>query len=448
MKKIYFAILVLAGISNVANAQQSMKYRRSSLTNVLIENEGLGKSRDMVVKAYEANPFPDKYNNHDIKDKKFNVSKMTVTDSDMMLSGFLKDTLSTPKDILGATFKLKTLRYLKADSSVAVVVPSQREMFQIRLDKYIREKDVAKQLVSTWFNRTPDGNMNWDLIKERGMYSASASDMETAQMVGDMSNFLFDFDLIGNTFVVFNDMEFYENEPVARLLRDEAKIAAMKKLAGMPAPVVAKTMAAIDTLYVKTKEGYTVKCNTYLYQLDWNEDVANKYKQYFFNDNVDKVKAWDTTSIIKLKFVGKTVSGSIVTFKIGEKRTEEQIITLQVQRTIDNALAKLQKENIVFRPVTQISSVGPLTAKVGLKEGIEAKQSFDVLQLETDSKGIPKWVTIGKVKVDKKAPVWDNRMGAEPALDEQGQPIPVLEFTTFSGGKKVDPSMHFLRSSK
>jgi hypothetical protein len=449
MKKITITgLAILLGVTNLVAQTNEVKYRRSSMTMVLIEDEDLGSYKDQVVNAYEANPFPDKYNEHTVDDKKFNVTEMSLTDEDLVMSGFLTDTLKTPVSIMKATSKMKTLRYITDDKSVAIVLPNKAEEIQARVDKYIREKGIGKQMVSTWFNRKEDGSMNWDLIKKRGLYSASAEDLEDSKTQADPTNFLFDFDLIGNSFVVFNKMNFYENEPVAAKVRDAAKAELVVSMAGKPQLIVDKANQQIDKVYDKMKEGYTVKCNTYLYQLNWDEDVATKYKNYFFNSNIDPVVAWDTTSLIKMNFVGKTISSSVVTFKLGETRTEEEIINLQIQRTMDNALTKLQKKYVVFRPVAAITGVNPVVARIGLKEGLEPGTNFEILESYKDELGLPKWKSIGKVSVDKKKEIWDNRKGAVAKLDENGVAIPTEEYTTFKGGAKAQPGMHFIRQVK
>ena len=105
----------------------------------------------------------------------------------------------------------------------------------------------------------------------------------------------------------------------------------------------------------------------------------------------------------------------------------------------------------MFRPVSPVTTTGPVTARIGKKEGIEPGQTFDVLESRKDQKtGAYKYESIGTVKVSKKAPIWDNRIGSkdEPELDEAGNPIVTPEFTTFDGGKNVQPGMHFLRLKK
>lgn len=425
---------LLLGLTFTSIAQPNdVKYRRSNLTMVLIEDDDLGKDKDLVIKAYNSNPFPDKYNQHEIADKSFNTNQLKLTVKDYINAGFYKDTLKTPLDFLKAAKKpLNKPRFLNNEKTIAVLEPSEEELTNIYVNKYIEEKKIAKQVVATWFNRSKDGKlMDWSLLKERALYSATASEKSDDTEQALIDKLIKDVDVVGNSFVVFNKMKFYENEPVARMIRDAAKNEIMKQMAGKPEIIVKNAIAAIDKTYDLTKEGYTVQCNTYLYQLDWSELTAKKTQDYFFNNNlIDKrSQIWDTTNLYKMKFVGKTISGSIV---VGGKKSIQEIIDLQVKRTMDNAMAKLQKEYVVFRPVSPIASVNPITAQIGTKEGLEPGQKYEILTAKYDEFGIPKWVRKGKIKVDKKFPVWDNLPGAEQK-DAQGNPLPAA--STFKGGK-------------
>lgn len=448
-----FAFLFLFNSFISSQGSSPNEYRRSSLSFILIENADLGKSRDLVINAYNNNPFPAQFNNHALKDSKFSDEQVQLTNDDFYKSGWYNDTLASVAQLFKALKKYpgNPIRYVNADSTKAVVDPTEDQLTLLKLNKFINEKNLAKQIVAKWFNRDEKtGKMNWDLIKERGMYSASAEKLDQAKTVADPTTFLQDFELIGNTYTVFNKMKFYPNEPYAALVRDKAKLEALKKFGKGPEKLLKKTLAIADTIYEKTKVGYTVACYSYLYQLDWNEDISAKTKQYLFNDNFDSKVAFDTTTIFKLKYVGKTAAQSVVTFKLGETRTEAEIIDLQVRRTIDNAMAKLQKNYVQFRPVSPISSNEPITARIGLKEGVEDKQTFDILEMSFNKLGMPEWKSIGKCSVDGKiSPIWDNTQGAEPQLDADGKPIPTKEFTTFKGGgSKVQPGLHFVRFKK
>ena len=265
---------------------------------VLVEDEDLGKSKDMVIKSYYSNPFPDRYNEHSIKDKVFRPSELKLNEEDFKSAGFYKDTLKSLKDVFAAKAKkpLNPLRYLNNDSSLSVIEPTKEEILKIYLDKYIRDKKLPKQVVSTWFNRQDDGKMDWSVIKERGKYSASADKIDAAKSAALESDFLMDWDLISNTYTIFNKMEFYENEPVARFIRDAAIAEATRKLAGKPAFLLEKSIEGLNKIYDRTKEGYTVKCNSYLYQLEWDDKIAEKAKSCLFNNQVDSKMAWDTTN--------------------------------------------------------------------------------------------------------------------------------------------------------
>ena len=55
---------------------------------------------------------------------------------------------------------------------------------------------------------------------------------------------------------------------------------------------------------------------------------------------------------------------------------------------------------------------------------------------------------MGKLKVDKKSPVWDNTYGAEAPVDEDGNPIAVNEYSLLKGGSKYQPGLHYIRLIK
>jgi len=453
MKKQLLTLALIIGASSAINAQEkqteeealdSIKYVRSSLTMVLIENDDLGKDKDLVINSYLSNAFPDKYNEHKISDKVFDPKKMTLETKDYLNAGFYVDTLKSPKDFLMANRKpFNPIRYVVADSSRAVQEPSKEEITNIYIQKYIIEKKLANQIASTWFNRKPDGSVDLELVNKLTQLSLQEKEKDeakTGSLGKDLPIDSATIKAIRNTYTVFNRLNFFANEPAARIVRDLAKEEAVKNIK-IPA-ALEKVNKGLDAVYEKTKEGYTVVCNSYLYQFVYNKDIADKSNKYFFGNAVDRLKAWDTTNLFKMNFVGKTKTVSIVTFKIGEKRTEAEIIELQVKRTMDKALAKLQKEYVQFRTLSKVSSGDPVTSAIGLKEGLEHGQTFEVLSREKNI-----WKSIGKVTVDKKHPIWDNTQGAEAEVDENEASKPVNQYSTFKGGKDVK-KQHFIRLIK
>ena len=464
MKKNLLLTFFIVGYFTSCFAQEEQKeltYRRSSLTLVIADSEEL-PSRRQIMNSWNSFRFPDKYNKHDIGINSINVGMIALSDKELLDAGYLKDTLKNSLQLLKAQYK--NVKYLNYDKSIAVVLPSDEELFKLKIDKYIKDNKIAKKIVATWYNRTPNGKMDWELIKKRGRNSASKKilDDSKSDLLGGEKK-LRDWKLISNTYIVFYNMNFFPMERLARLQKDiDDKIGLKSIVDGLFNSVlsesVKKQKIEFDSIrYEKSKEGYFVNCTAYLYQLDWNDDTLKKFHDTFFNLQVDeasKTKAWNESSF-KLNFVGDITSRSLVTSKFGEsylvKRTEEQIIDLQMKRTMDNSLAKLQKEYVQFRPVTPIHSAEPITAQIGLKEGLEPGQTFEILMSDFDEFGVPTYKQIGKVKVDKELPIWDNREGAalEPELDKGGNPIVTPEFTTFKGGTdKAEPNFNFIRLLK
>lgn len=147
-----------------------------------------------------------------------------------------------------------------------------------------------------------------------------------------------------------------------------------------------------------------------------------------------------------MEYVSVQYNQSLVTFKAGETRTQEQIIDLALVRNIDNAFAELQKDNDVFKTKSPIYSIAPITAKIGMKEGLEGGETFELLELTYNAKtGITSYKSLGKLKADSNL-IWDNRYNADEKtaqyLDKNGAPLTSgLEGTKFSDSEKVQIGM-------
>jgi hypothetical protein len=245
-------------------------------------------------------------------------------------------------------------------------------------------------------------------------------------------------ELIRNTFLTFTKLEFIENEPAAALLRDKSKASINKTLEGKPKFLIDKALQVADATYEKTKEGYSLWSKTWLYRLNWNDSIAT----VFYNDLWSNPAAFDNCNLFSLEFVGVQYNQSLVTFKLGEKRTQEQVIDLALVRNVDNAFAELQKDNDVFKPKVPVLTIDPVTAQIGMKEGLTGGESFDVLEMTLNQKtGLTEYKKVGSATVDKKI-IWDNRYNAgeqaEQALDSNGNPITA---TPFKGSKNIQPGM-------
>jgi len=401
MKKLIFITLSAVLCSSMLFAQENQKdmkdtkYRRSSLHTILIESSNFPK-KDQVISAYYGAPFPDKYDNHNIGAKSFNPTKYSTD-----------------------TIESKTPEII---------------------EKYFKDEQIAKKLVAKWFNRQADGNFDYNLIGERGAFNASFLDVKTAAASSDGKSLLSTagFELINNTFVVVSSMKFVENEPIARGIRDAAILAAQKS----PGLVRMGIEKAAEIAYNKGKEGYSVW--TTLYKLKWTPEVEAVFYQDMYGDKEDKKMtparkaAFDkNTDLFQMEFVGSQKATTLVTFSLKEKRTEDQIINLSVTRNIDKVFAKLQKNYDVFKPKVPLYTGEPITAKIGLKEGLEDGDKFEVLEAVMDQKtGKIEYKSIGTIKVDGDK-IWDNRFNLGDEAPVEG----AVDRTTFKGGKKFYPGL-------
>lgn len=414
------------------NSQESLhKYRRSSLHTILMESDYF-PMKDTVIRAYYNAPFPDKYNDHTIDVKSFNPKNYLITNEEREAAGIKLKSLQA-----------KSQEYRDENPENNGDHASYDDTLIIR--KFFNDKKVANKIVAKWFNRQEDGSFNIDLIAERGLFDASFLDTRTAMASSEGISLLktAGLDLIYNTFVVVSKMFFISNEYAAALIRETAKLAAKE----IKNPLLQQAaITAADITYNKTKEGYSVWTTSYLYQLDWSDSV-----QYVFYTNLymdaagidsQKKEEFDKTDLFRLKYVGRERARSLVTFSLKSKRTEEQIVSLSTIRNIDAVYAKLQRSYDQFMPRTPLYTGYPITAKIGMKEGLEGGEKFEVFEQVMDPKtGVIEYKSKGRIEVDKKL-IWDNRysLGAEdPDNDEKNKES--IDRTTFKGGKNYYPGL-------
>lgn len=163
--------------------------------------------------------------------------------------------------------------------------------------------------------------------------------------------------------------------------------------------------------------GFVVRINSYLYQLEWNDSIANVfYNDYYTTGDSARVAAFlANDSTFNMKFVGKyeqyTDKGTMYSLKSQE---EQMLVTCT--RTLDKNIVNLQKQYPVFQVKTPIAEVvlnekgKPVgyNAYIGTKEGISPKTKFAVLERCMNEEGVTYYKKVGEVKPDKNK-IWDNR---------------------------------------
>ena len=170
-------------------------------------------------------------------------------------------------------------------------------------------------------------------------------------------------------------------------------------------------------------KGYFITTTSYLFQLDWNEEIMNDFYDKYWDAKDTKAFHNDTT--YQLKYVGKTSNFAPATLKFTVKGDEMglKLISRATARATDASIAKLQKKYEVFKTlsVLNVSDDGStMYAYIGKKEGIKKGDKFEVLEQIADEDGNITYKKIGTVKVAK-GMIWDNRAGAGEKLEGEAE---------------------------
>ncbi len=397
MKKYTLLLLLLGTFFGVYAQEKKVEstYRRSSLHTLMVHDE-TRQYNEVILEAFENAQLPEKFNNH-------TVSGRTI------LKNYDE---SLPKA------ELKKAR-------------------QEAVTSHLSTNAIAKAIVAKWFNQSEQGGFNMELISERGSYNATEMDVKVAKSSERGLALLADAgeELIKNTFVVVNDFKYISKEKVAGEAKKTMKLASKFGAIGSGSTVLAGK--ALDVV----GKGYVIKTTSQLYKLVWDEETAAIfYNDYWTDDthfDMAKKEAFEASNIFKLELIGTEIAWADLQSSSLTKKSEEQLIQTATVKAVDAVIAKLQRKYEVFRTKTPLLSGDPLTAKIGLKEGLEAGDKYEVLEQEINKEGKTVYRRKGVIRVMKKK-IWDNRYGA---AEEQEVANEVKPYTEFKGGKNYYSGM-------
>ena len=394
MKTRYILLSLALALSVTSNAQApESNYRRSSIYSLLV-NHTEQKFANEIREAFMQIPVPDKFNDHNLSVKVLNMDKK--------LAG------------------------------------ANKERENPVITQFLDDNRVASRLVGRWFNRDYfTGQCDMELVKERGLYNATEFDKQLAARSARGMAMLQDAgeELIGNTFVIVNDIRYVDKEQRSKTIGGILRVAG--GLAGAFAGVNVSNLVDNVSDMVESVKGFKVKINTFLYRLDWNEEQATLFyqEQYAAQPDAKKCANFDKArDSYHLTYVGKVESSGGNTSFLGINENEPLVMVRKAcQRAIDENVVDLQREYEEFRTKSPLVSVEPLTAYVGMKEGVTAKSRFEVLELVELENGKHKYNRVGVIEPINNL-IWDNRFMAV----EEGAAGATLGYTTFrkvSGGE-------------
>lgn len=391
------ALLATLGL-RAQTAGETSGYRRSSIYSLLINHEEQ-KYADEISTAFVAIPVPDRFNDH-------NLSVKVVT---------------LDKKLKGA----------KSDDENAAIT------------QFLTDNRVASRLVGRWFNRDfYTGVCDMELVKERGLYNASEFDKALAQRTARGTAMLQDAgeQLIGKTYVLVNDIRYVDKEQKAKVAGGIFRV--LGAVASIATGVdMSKTIDNLGDM-IESIKGFKVRINTFLYQLDWDEATSTTFYTQYWASQPDEARAKafeEGRDKFHLTYVGKVESAGSTTSFMGLRLDQpEAMVRKACQRAIDENVVDLQHEYPCFRAFTPLVSGAPITAYIGMKEGLTADSRYEVLEDVENADGTHEYKRVGIVRPTKNL-IWDNRYMAveEGAIGSQ------LGYTTFTSesGKDFTPGM-------
>ena len=384
MKKIYILFLFVLCASLEMLSQEIFEYHKSSLYSIMLKHDNQEFCEELV-NCFNKIPIPDKFNNHNLPIRVFKA-------------GVIEDSDTTEAN-------QKT-----------------------HIDALLKQNAIGRRLVAKWFNYSKDGTFNPNLILERGYYNVSADDIALSmRKISTQEGILYAAgeDLIGHTYVLVNDICYGDKRS-----RKEERMSAVIALGAVPG--VGMLAQAGAGVLAHNYSGFNVTVTSYLYRLNWNEETANGFYNLYWTvtPDAEKKSAFNKDKeLFTLEYIGHyTVHSENANLK-GVNDRESQVRKV-CTRAIDKAIAKLQKQYPQFRVRTPLSTVSPITAKIGLREDVTENSLYEVLVVQ-EKDGRTTYKRVATIRPKKNA-IWDNRYLAE-FEDDYNHSISSTEFELVSG---------------
>ena len=329
------------------------------------------------------------------------------------------------------------MRIMEAPNAKGKMTYSQEKM-QEQLTAFMHANQIGRRMVARWFERDRrSGAFNTATLERRGHYNLSemARQQSAWTIAGSAERSDADEELIPQTFVIVNDITYVDKEQNAQIAKGVLTVlaAAASAFGGGGIADLVKQTLQLGANIADLIAGFTVDVRSYLFQLEWNEEVANKfYMDYYYTaDRIDPGKKAafeaDTTSF-RMKYIGTYNARSAKTSPRGV-HSPAQVFRKVLTRAIDKNIVELQREFSVFKVTSIISAVSgknEVQAYIGLKEGVSPNSTYEVLQRELkNGKMVYKRVATLEPKENM---IWDNRYMAV----EEKAPNAELGYTTFT----------------
>ncbi len=411
MKKFFLLAISLMAVCTTVNAEDADKnYIRNSIYVIKLDETSSKPDYNTAFgymnATFDTINFASNYSNYNdfaLTERHIDFAKLpAVTEAD--IKNFDDDS-AVEKAIASALQS----QGLKSGSSDAEYVA--------KLMKYFTDNHVANKLIAKMHNEpgTPDDQCKWDkdlkVIYELGLQGASQEAIANAKATSNLTQLAYGAEnkLLANSYVCVVRYGYADAKEYIAVATAAAELA----VSNLPSIAQVAARKGLELIASKIK-GYFVRANAYLFQIDWNDALYNKFYQKYW----DNPEGFMTDPDFKLKYIGKSSKYAPATLSMKASAQEDKLIARATVRGTDAAIAALQRDYENFRPMCSLHVIdGKLGAYIGVKEGVESGDKFDVFEAVWNEKtNTADWNKVGTIKVDKGA-VWDNRSGSGVQLE-------------------------------
>ncbi len=261
-------------------------------------------------------------------------------------------------------------------------------------DLLIKDMDrlsVGRMILAKWYNRKPDGTMDMDLVHQRGRFTATDADVLRAQTSKRGNAALEEFGnrLINQSFIQVIDL------------------------------VDLKTSTA------QGSRGWTATANSYLFRIDFNDQVRNAfYDTWIYDDDPEELKTQKRNAFDALQVPVVPVSQKSTAVTATESsdkanpRSYDELMNELIQKSYEDNLYRHEMDVPELQVVTPIYATNPLRAKIGLKEGLKTDHRYFVYEYVYNSRtsqAEPK--RRGVIRAESASKIVDNRHVATGQMD-------------------------------
>ncbi len=250
----------------------------------------------------------------------------------------------------------------------------------------LRNINYANQIMRYWWQVQDDGSYSVDLIKQRGIYNATDEDVYQADASKRGRSRLADggLKLLNNNYVLVLE---YDN---LQTMKDE-----YDKIDRRNKKYAEKTSTNFEPVE-RTKNGFKAKLTAYLFKLNYSDTIQGYLDNSFINDNKIDVNKFDkifSHIYAPYKLIStETLDADGTQYNPGQslapnrQLTKNELIVKLLNTSVDKAMDKIETSVASFKVKANVTSINPVKAKIGIKEGVKYERRFIVYEYVANRK--------------------------------------------------------------